>query len=757
MSSPQHTTVKSFTMASIAKNPKLARQISDGLNAPIGSTKRAQAKELMKVIKKMTGLKFPGMADGQGGNPTDPKQGSMNPVERNSFTNTRFFPAAPDFSDKFRSSSEASKGITSSYAGGKQDGQGGYDPSIGFLGNAWEGLKVGSQYLDKGKQVGYDIGKAVAGAELGVPEWIKGNALGKKDWNDTQGAQIMKSVYDKYFPNDVAKVNTRIEDPSNYFKNLQKSPFSYINLNKNITNTDGTKAAPGMSTKPADVKFIEKYKGKPAGFFEWTGTKDAMGRNQYAYINPDGSLKIGYENDSAASPYGSFADSQKKPGDTPNGNGAVNGPVDQYGEDFGWMTSAQKSQYRSVLDAIKAKTGAAGFAMATINDKAAFKKLFPGVPDDQIPYNLAAHMKDIQTALEKENHLDTLLNQRTDVLNRDGSFQKEMENYVRGRDSYIEDIDKLIDKTKAGMYNGKTALSDFAQNSNNNELNYLYSLKGRQNQRYADFIGDAITQQGQYIQSIDSQYTNAVTKYNADITTAREITAADYDKWYNALSAMYQAIDTAPDTMIAREQTLATYQATVLGGVADGTGLVKKTTPEQIRLYQDQILDKDSKLVPGTDVFATLNRLVNEGFNGNAAVETISKGIANSIKSATNVQDINKYIEDINGINKQYGPQSVLNTQAKDATKTGLNNLLSQVNVTDLGKKLDGAGWGGKTEKNDKAGFKAKAEAVGIKDYDLMDLLYNYWVNDKSASNTAMFSNPGTVAAGVAQVLFPGL
>ncbi len=119
---------KSDVLASIMANPKLARTFKEAMAAPIGSTKRDQAKSILSIMRKVGGSTF----DGQGG-PFDPfaavgsafNTGAQNLASTSTpstpnYSNLMIFPAAPAFksSTSTQTSTPAMSGNMSIAPGG---------------------------------------------------------------------------------------------------------------------------------------------------------------------------------------------------------------------------------------------------------------------------------------------------------------------------------------------------------------------------------------------------------------------------------------------------------------------------------------------------------------------------------------------------------------------------------------------------------------------------------------------------------------
>ena len=91
------TKKKNDLLKAIMSNPKLAKTFKEALSAPIGSTKRAQAKSVISIMRKIGGVN-----NGQGGPLNIPQNNppvSTVPTTPN-YGNMVIFPAAPKYKVK---------------------------------------------------------------------------------------------------------------------------------------------------------------------------------------------------------------------------------------------------------------------------------------------------------------------------------------------------------------------------------------------------------------------------------------------------------------------------------------------------------------------------------------------------------------------------------------------------------------------------------------------------------------------------------
>lgn len=73
------------------------------------------------------------------------------------------------------------------------------------------------------------------------------------------------------------------------------------------------------------------------------------------------------------------------------------------------------------------------------------------------------------------------------VMCEDEKFAPECVDYIKGKDEYLGHLDGMIDKTKDYILSQKVDMSNpYVANRMQNYMNYLGTLRGKQNQRYID-------------------------------------------------------------------------------------------------------------------------------------------------------------------------------------------------------------------------------------------------------------------------------
>lgn len=185
---------------------------------------------------------------------------------------------------------------------------------------------------------------------------------------------------------------------------------------------------------------------------------------------------------------------------------------------------------------------------------------------------------------------------------------KNIVSYITARDQYIEQTDKEIDRyvnevmTSTDMSNPANAAKANAQ------LNYLYTLRGRQNQTYVGFLNDAVEQHQAALDTLNTHYSTALDAYKTELENANEITKGQYQLYASALADMYTAVQDAP----TREQQKRLIEAQIMSAYGQSAADVAKKSAqegliEQGKKLEGYVWDNKHMVIPGIDLVKTIN------------------------------------------------------------------------------------------------------------------------------------------------------
>lgn len=176
--------------------------------------------------------------------------------------------------------------------------------------------------------------------------------------------------------------------------------------------------------------------------------------------------------------------------------------------------------------------------------------------------------------------------------------------YITARDQYLVQTDKKIDDfVKQVMTN--TDVSDPSFQKASAQLNYLYTLRGRQNQSYIGFLNDAVTQHQAELDHITNLYGTALNAYERDVTN----NTADFNSYRQALSDMYTAVDGAPEKLLTldamRGQIINAHTKAISDAASSGAQTDLITQGNKLKGY---VWD-GQYAIPGLDLVKTIQTM----------------------------------------------------------------------------------------------------------------------------------------------------
>lgn len=189
------------------------------------------------------------------------------------------------------------------------------------------------------------------------------------------------------------------------------------------------------------------------------------------------------------------------------------------------------------------------------------------------------------------------------------ALPKDMTDYISARDQYIKQTDKAIDDYMNEMKKMDMSNPVVVQQTTSH-LNYLYTLRGRQNQSYMGYLNDAVIQH-------ETKLNNAITDYNSklalaetELTSANAMTREKYNAYSQSLTELYTAIQDAP----VRALQLQALKNQSLG--AAGTGAVDQAAFDakvgyfaQLKKLEDaHFVDTDGRAILGTNLVDQIAR-----------------------------------------------------------------------------------------------------------------------------------------------------
>ena len=195
---------------------------------------------------------------------------------------------------------------------------------------------------------------------------------------------------------------------------------------------------------------------------------------------------------------------------------------------------------------------------------------------------------------------------------RDNLFQKQLRgltidsdlrSYIRGKDKYLGQVDKLLDETNERIVNMDTS-NPYVAERMKNYTNYLTILKGRQNQRYVDFLDTSIDFHKADIKQSEAFYDRSLEEVNRLITQDRATTTEWHGTIKTMLKDLYDNIEYREDRQMKIEEHEWRKAEAAADIIEDGmrslsVGGMMGLSPDIAKRFEEDLEQQVAKLVSG--------------------------------------------------------------------------------------------------------------------------------------------------------------
>lgn len=269
--------------------------------------------------------------------------------------------------------------------------------------------------------------------------------------------------------------------------------------------------------------------------------------------------------------------------------------------------------------AVKNSTGAGAFAFQELTN-----------PADPITGGKTLGQEN--AALWDKYNIGGLQSQMVQAQAEGARLPQDVTAYIIGRDQYLKKTDQQISDFISNVMNNTDMSNPANAQKANAQLNYLYTLRGRQNQSYIGYLNDAVTQHQAELDNMTNQYNVALNAYNTAVTN----NTADYKTYAQALSDMYTAVEAAP----LKAQQARLYEAQILGANATAASDATKSSAQsgfitQANKLEGYVWDTKHYVVPGVDLVKTIQDFssLDPSIDPANIIETYSQGVNNYLNA----------------------------------------------------------------------------------------------------------------------------
>lgn len=288
----------------------------------------------------------------------------------------------------------------------------------------------------------------------------------------------------------------------------------------------------------------------------------------------------------------------------------------------------------------------------------------------------------LENTLKKSLGLDELLKKKTDLEKENPTIKQDLTDYVKARDEYIKDINTQMDVLDNTM--ATTDISNPVTNAMyQNYKDYLLSLKGKQNQRYADYVNRSIEEYNTDLTNTQNQYANALKLFN----DSKSDIQSKYDNTKKVLVDMYKTLEDAPGKMLTRLNQQLTYTKLMTENADDQAG--RKNWLPEVSAYKDRILDSNGEVLPDINLPGALQQLSGEQkYNPVGVLDTFTNGAKSTLSklaSSSSPTILGKAVEYSNQLDQAF---SMLTPEAQKQLSGRVGDMKSSL-INTIGGKID--------------------------------------------------------------------
>lgn len=209
-------------------------------------------------------------------------------------------------------------------------------------------------------------------------------------------------------------------------------------------------------------------------------------------------------------------------------------------------------RFSSIAEAVDTGVGEKTFSTQAFADKGTLSKLL-GVPEETLEWLpeggfLNDYIEDLKEETKNRYNIDAQLQKVRDLESTGLTVESDLQSYIRGKDQYLGQIETLYNNSRDKM--ATMDLSDPRDAKRmNNYLNYLTILKGRQNQRYMDYVNTSVKMHDAKIQRATNLYNQTREDFNEDFAALKAGATEKYGALKDIVSEMYTNISDREEDM----------------------------------------------------------------------------------------------------------------------------------------------------------------------------------------------------------------
>lgn len=197
--------------------------------------------------------------------------------------------------------------------------------------------------------------------------------------------------------------------------------------------------------------------------------------------------------------------------------------------------------WSSLKENVEGRVGAESWKYNALSK---LKEWFPDVPEEDLPVGAiwTDEIPVIKERLNEEYQLNSLLDNVEKLDSQGLTIEDDLQAYVRGRDEYIKNIDKMINNVN-DIYTERDVSDPRVRKMLDKYRDYLYMSKGRQEVRYTDYVNNSIKEHEARLERATNDYNSNLKQFTSALSEEKNITEEKYDMYSDMLTDMYDSLD----------------------------------------------------------------------------------------------------------------------------------------------------------------------------------------------------------------------
>lgn len=228
-------------------------------------------------------------------------------------------------------------------------------------------------------------------------------------------------------------------------------------------------------------------------------------------------------------------------------------PIDQEGpqipgqnELLGYeeLSEEELSGWEEILqDAALSGVGKNTFAWSIMESENKIRELekFSGLPEGSLPRGAAwaDQLPELRSRIKEEVGLDIVYD-NLEKLQAKGLMLEDDLALETSRDEYIDKLAGMIDESKNKLL---TTENVFVRKRLEKYLNHLYVRIGKEEQRYSEYITNAIKHHDKKVDILEDEYKKIYKEFETRLADDEKITKNEYERFKTMLEEMYENVE----------------------------------------------------------------------------------------------------------------------------------------------------------------------------------------------------------------------